>query len=716
MNRPAGTVTFLFTDIEGSTKLWEAQPAAMQAALARHDALLREAIENANGYVFKTVGDAFCAVFTTASEALDAVLAAQLALVSESWPEETPIKVRMALHTGAVESRDNDYFGQPINRVARLLSTAHGGQSLLSQTTYDLVRDYLPESVSLRDLGIHQLKDLARPEQVFQVLHPLLPADFPHIKSLSTHPNNLPQQITSFVGREKETKELKSLLESCRLVTLTGSGGTGKTRLSLQIAADVLERYPDGVWLVEFAPLTDSNLVVSTVASVLGLKEEVDKPLQRTLTEHLKNKHLLLILDNCEHLLTVCAKLADALLRTCPQVVILASSREGLGISGETTYRVPSLSLPDPKRPQTLASLSHYESVRLFIDRAVQVQVSFAVTNEMAPALASICHRLDGIPLAIELAAARVRSLSVEDINSKLDQRFRLLTGGSRTALPRQQTLRSLIDWSYDLLSEVEKALLCRLCVFAGGWTLESAEAVCAGDVVEDWEILDLLTSLYDKSLVVSEPSGSGTRYRLLETIRQYSRDHLLESGEEDIFRGRHLSHFLALGELAEPQMIGPDQVMWLDRLELEHDNLRTALEWSGDSSFGGDSSSGLHLVGAISRFWEVRSYFSEGRDRLSRVLAAAGAGADVAIRAKALSWGGVWPILKVTMPLHVCCLRKAWQSVGRTVTRRALPGHSIAWGVWLMLRVTTLLHVRCMRRAWLPTRRWVTGWASPQN
>lgn len=443
---PAGTVTFLFTDIEGSTKLWEAHPETMRATMGRHDALMREAIGASNGYVFKTIGDAFCAAFATATEALEAVLAAQLAVHAEVWPDETPIRVRMALHTGAVESRDDDYFGPPVNRVARLLSTVHGGQAVLSQTTYDLVRDYLPDQVALKDLGSHQLKDLARQEQVFQLLHPHLTAEFPPLLSLANQLNNLPQQLTSFIGREEETATLESLLAKSRLVTLTGSGGTGKTRLSLQVAANVLERFPDGAWLVELAPMNDPAFVAAAVTGVLGLKEQPGIPAVQTLVEHLKSKRLLLVLDNCEHLLDACAKLVDDILRQCPGVQILVTSREALGISGETIYRVPSLSLPDPKQPQTPESLSHFEAVRLFIDRATQVQTTFTVTNQNAPALASICQRLDGIPLAIELAAARVRSLSLEAINDKLDQRFRLLTGGSRTALPRQQTLRSLID------------------------------------------------------------------------------------------------------------------------------------------------------------------------------------------------------------------------------------------------------------------------------
>uniref|UniRef100_UPI00286C3B4E adenylate/guanylate cyclase domain-containing protein n=1 Tax=Armatimonas sp. TaxID=1872638 RepID=UPI00286C3B4E len=357
MNRPEGTVTLLFTDIEGSTKLWEAHPEAMRLALARHDALLHEAIAAAEGTVFKTIGDAFCAAFATAPNGLAAALAAQLALAAEPWPEQVPIKVRMALHTGAVESREGDYFGPPLNRVARLLATGHGGQTLLTQAAQELVRDSLPPTATLRELGVHQLKDLARPEQVYQLQYPRLPESFPALKSLSTHPNNLPQQVTSFIGREKELVEVQERLAQTRLLTLTGAGGSGKSRLSLQAAADLLERFPDGVFLVELAPLADPNLVVSTVASVLGVKEEVGKPILATLTEALKTKTLLLLLDNCEHVLDASAKLADALIRSCPDVKILATSREGLGIAGESTYRVPSLSLPDPRQTQTAASL-----------------------------------------------------------------------------------------------------------------------------------------------------------------------------------------------------------------------------------------------------------------------------------------------------------------------------------------------------------------------
>jgi class 3 adenylate cyclase len=480
---PTGTVTFLFTDIEGSTRLWEQHPEAMEAALARHDALAATVIQQHDGILVKHrgEGDSLFAVFARAADAVTGAAMLQQVLNAEPWPAETPLRVRMALHTGDAALRERDYFGAAVNRCARLRAVAHGGQLLLSAATQELVRDSLPEGVSFRDLGEHRLRDLARPERVFQLLHPDLPADFPPLTSLNTLPNNLPQQVTSFIGREKEMAAVRRLLDTTRLLTLTGSGGTGKTRLTLQVAAELLEGDGDGVWLVELAPLAEPSLVPQAVATALGVREEPGRPLSQTLVGFLKPKRLLLLLDNCEHLLSACAELAGLLLRSCPGVQILATSREGLNIPGETTYRLPSLSLPDPRQlPTSVESLSQYEAVRLFIDRAAAAVPSFAVTHQNAPAVAQLCVRLDGIPLAIELAAARVKALSVEQINGRITDMFRLLTGGSRTALPRQQTLRAAIDWSYDLLSEKEKILLRRLSVFAGGWTLEAAEQVCA--------------------------------------------------------------------------------------------------------------------------------------------------------------------------------------------------------------------------------------------
>ena len=641
---PTGTITFLFTDIEGSSRLWERYPVDMGKSLVRHDAILRAAIESDGGYIFKTAGDAFYGAFETAMGAVRAVAAAQRDLFAEAWGETGPLRVRMALHTGAAEFRENDYFGPVMNRTARLLAAGHGGQTLLSFPTTELVRDHLPPGVLLRDLGERRLKDLNRPERIFQMIAEGLPTEFPPLRSMEVVPNNLPVQLTSFIGREREMTEVKRLMGTTHLLTLVGTGGTGKTRLSLQVAADVLENFSDGVWLVELATIESGEALPETVAAVLGVREEPERTLQTTLVNYLRNKNLLLVLDNCEHVVAAAAQLADTLLRSCPSLRIFASSREALGIAGETTLAVPSLSLPDlwnePLTGGELAdSLSQYEAVRLFIDRATAVKSTFAVNEQNAPFIAQICWRLDGIPLAIELAAARVKVLGLEQIASRLDDSFRLLTGGSRTALPRQQTLRALIDWSYDLLSEPEKKLLRRLSVFARGRTLEAVEAVCSGDGVEEWEVLDLLTQLVDKSLVTREEEGDGMRYYILESVWQYGRMKLEEAGELAAVRTRHLDFFLNLAESAEQKLRGPEQVEWLEKLEYERLNLRFAVEWSIESPDGAEA--GLRLTGALSRFMEVRTHLKRGLQQFNAILSRPEASGRTAIHAKALSGAG---------------------------------------------------------------------------
>jgi predicted ATPase/DNA-binding winged helix-turn-helix (wHTH) protein len=451
--------------------------------------------------------------------------------------------------------------------------------------------------------------------------------------------HNLPQQLTSFIGREKAIAQIKELLGTTRLLSLVGADGCGKTRLAMQVAGDLLGSHPDGIWLVELAALTEPGLVPQAVANVLGLKEQPGRSLTQTIHEHLASRRLLLVLDNAEHLLAACAQLTDAVLRQCAQIIILVTSRERLGIAGELTYRVPSLSVPDPRQHATPQELSAYESARLFIERARLTRPHFTVTAENAPALASVCHRLDGIPLAIELAAPRVRSMTLEEVNRRLDQLFGLLTGGSRTALPRHRTLRSLIDWSYDLLSDAERAMLRRVSVFSGGWTLEAAEQVCRGDDLDGRDALDLLGSLADKNLVLAETYDGATRYGLLETIRHYARDRLRESGEDVGVQRQHLAYFGAMAEEAEPQLVGSDQRVWFDRLETERDNLRSALSWS--SATGGDAAAGLRLASAISWFWLVRGYFAEGRGWFTALLAAAPKGQDAADRARALRGAG---------------------------------------------------------------------------
>ena len=629
-NLPSGTVTFLFTDIEGSTKLWQQFPKAMPDALARHHAILREAIEAHNGYVFQIIGDAFCAAFSNTANGLEAALAAQRGLHAASWGETGEIRVRMALHTGMAEVHvgertSGEYVSNlTLSRAARLLSAGHGGQILLSLPTAELVREALPSDVSLRDLDAHLLKDLIRPEHIYQAVVPDLGSEFLPLKTLDTQPNNLPIQLTSFIGREGEIARVKEILNGTRLVTLTGEGGCGKTRLVLQAAADLIDEFPDGVWFVELAPLTDPDLIPQTVASLLGLREAAGLTLMAMLLDHLHAKTTLLILDNCEHLIEACAQFADKILHAASKVKFLATSREALGIAGETAYRVPSLSLPpkDFTGLQDNRSVTQYEAVRLFIDRALAVQPDFSVTNANAPALVQICQRLDGIPLALELAAARVKSLSVEQIAARLDDRFRLLTGGSRTALPRQQTLRATIDWSYDLLMEEERVLLRRLSVFAGGWTLDAAQAVCSCDPVCADDVLDLLAHLVDRSLVVFEQRDGETRYRMLETIRQYARDKLFELGENERIRNQHLDFFLKLAEQALPELESTEQVMWLNRLETEHENLRAALDWSQQSQ--SEMEVGLRLSEVLGEFWLIRGHLTEGRARIAAVLARA--------------------------------------------------------------------------------------------
>ena len=587
--------------------------------MAEHQRLLRDAFAKGNGQEIDRQGDSFLVAFSRARDAVATAVAAQQSLMRHAWPDGASLRVRMGLHTGEPVSETGGYVGLDVHRAARVCSAGHGGQILLSDAVRALAAPDLPPGVSLRGLGTHRLKDLTEPEHLFQVVHLDLPGDFPPVKSLDALANNLPIQLTSFIGRAREIAEVKGLLDTARLVTLTGSGGAGKTRLALQVAADVVDDYPDGVWLVEFAPIADPSLVPKTVASALNVPEQPGRDMMETLVDALRPKTLLVLLDNCEHLVAACARLTD-LLRACPDLRLLATSREALGVSGETTWRVPSLSLPDPQRLPPLDRFTEYEAVRLFIDRAAAIEPQFALTNSNAHAVAQVCHRLDGIPLALELAAARVKVLAVEQIAARLDDRFRLLTGGSRTALPRQQTLRAAMDWSYELLSEEERAVLRRLSVFAGGWTLEAAEGICPGGGVEASLVLDLLTQLVDKSLVVVERPEGQARYHLLETVRQYSRDRLMESDEGADVRTRHMNWYVAMGEDAYQDMLEPRSQRregTLKQLWTEHDNLRAALAWSLQKN----TEVGLVLAGALGRFWNASSQYSEGRTWLTTVL-----------------------------------------------------------------------------------------------
>lgn len=609
---PSGIVTFLFTDIQGSTKLSQEYPTDMPVLMERHNDILRQEIEAQHGFIFQVVGDSFCAAFHQPGDALHAALNAQGRLQKEDW-SPAPIRVRMGVHTGPAQferdARENTYKGYAtLALTQRIMSAGHGGQILISHATHQSIQDELPAEVQLKDMGERRLKDVLRTEHLYQVFTPDLLSEFPPLKTLELSNHNLPAQLTSFIGREKEMEEIKNLLAVNRMVTLTGSGGAGKTRLSLQVGTETLNQYSNGVWLIELAPIMDPALVPQTLLSIFNLREASHRTIDEILIEYLREKNILLLLDNCEHLIEASAQLGERLLQTCPNLKILASSREALGIAGEISYHVPSLQAPDPAALPPLDMLEEMDSIRLFMERAWTSKPDLTLTNENASFIAQICFRLDGIPLAIELAASRVKVLTPEQIASRLDDRFRLLTGGSRTALPRQQTLRAMIDWSYSLLSDDEKTLFRRLAVFVGGWTLEAAESVCR-DENSPLDILDLLTRLVDKSLVFITESGSGMRYHRLETIRQYSREKFLETDEVEMLRDRHLNYFVQFAEQADEKLKGSEQLLWQKCMSAEQDNLRAALEWGHDKH----PYSALRIVGAANLFWTAAGYSAEG-------------------------------------------------------------------------------------------------------
>jgi predicted ATPase/class 3 adenylate cyclase len=623
---PSGTVTFLFTDLEVSTRLWEQEPEAMRGALARHDEILRDAVVSGGGRVVKGTGDGVHAAFATAEAALTVAIDSQLALAAEQWDVSEPLRVRMGLHTGVAEARDNDYFGSEVNRAARLMAVGHGGQILVSDVTEPLVREVLPEGVAILDLGMHRLRDLAQPLRVFQVQQPSLPSRFPALRTLEGFPNNLPEQMTSLVGRACEIAEIREALRDARLVTLTGAAGCGKTRLALQTAAESLDDFEDGAWFVDLAPVADPELVAQTVASTLGLRDTsvpvpdmdpvvASRPLEDLVMRYFGSRRLLLVLDNCEHVIAASARFADRVLRACGGVRIVATSREPLGISGERTWRVPSLTIPDRAAVASGHALD-FDAARLFVDRARLREPRFVPSTNDETAIVEICERLDGIPLAIELAAARVTVLSCAQIAERLDDRFRFLTGGARTALERHQTLRAAVDWSYNSLTEPERGLLARLSVFAGGFTLDAAEVVCA-DLSEAAGVFDTLVGLIDKSLVVADPSGG--RYRLLETIRQYAREKLLETGDADELRVRHRDFFAGVALSSADEQFGPNADWWLELLAADHANLHQALEWAIVS----EAADVAQAVAAdLGWYWAWGSSLVEGRDLLGRVLA----------------------------------------------------------------------------------------------
>jgi len=608
------TFTFLFTDIEGSTALVRRLGEGLYAQLlADHHSLIRSGLAAHDGREVDTQGDAFFAVFSSPRACVAAAVEIQRALQAHAWPTGEHVRVRMGVHTGEASKTATGMVGLDVHRAARVAAAGYGGQVLLSETAAALVRDALPPGAALTDLGVHRLKDLGRPERIFQLQAAGLQAEFPPLRSLGNPAlrNNLPIQLATFIGRERELSEVRALVASSRLVTLTGAGGCGKTRLSLQLAAELLDGSGDGVWLVELAAVSDENAVAPAICQALGIAAQPGRPALDALLDALAPQDMLIVLDNCEHLIGACAKAADAILRHCLRVQLVATSREPLGIGGETVYRVPPLSLPGPG-DTGLAAAECSDAVALFVDRAR--------AQGTGPLVVSICRQLDGLPLAIELAAARLRSLSLRGLADRLDQRFRLLTGGSRTALARQQTLWATVEWSYSLLHGAEQSLLRRLSVFAETFDLDAAEAVCSFGDLESLEVAGLLGSLVDKSLVVAEPAGLTLRYRLLETIRQFAAERLAEAGDDEAATAvAHCQHFLALAETASPHLTGPDQGDWLIRLDADQANLRRAAAHAASGPDG--TGQVLRLGVALRRYWMARSRDEEALALLMPVL-----------------------------------------------------------------------------------------------
>lgn len=635
---PSGTITFLFTDIEGSTRLWETQTEAMRRALARHDELLRQAIEANRGYVFKTVGDAFCAAFATASEGLDAAVAAQRALAAEPWGVAGGIRVRMGLHSGIAEIRDNDYFGQTLNRAARLQGIGHGGQLLVSLVTEELLRDHLPDDLALNDIGEHRLKDLMHPERVFQVAGPGLATDFPPVKSLDARPNNLPVQPTPFLGREKELTRLAALLDDPvqRVVTLLGPGGTGKTRLALQAAANA-DRYEDGVWFVDLSSVDKPAFLFPVIVRSVGLRESASVLPLNQLKEFTAHRSLLFVLDNFEQIQGGPPYLVQ-LIAACPSVTFLVTSREALQIRGEQVFPVPPLSTPRLRASKTMGpkQLSQFEAVTLFLERARAVRPEFTVTLANAPVLAEICARLDGLPLAVELAAARVSLLEPEQILERLGHQLRFLSGGLEDLPPRQRTLKAAIDWSYRLLTPEERHLLDELSVFAGGAILEAIEAVCLqGDA--EASPLELLSDLQAKSLVFRETSSGLVLFGLLASIREYAGERLSEDGTQEALCRAHAEYYLHEAETLVGRIHGPDGARALVRLEADFENQRAALDWYHAQDRPVEE---LRLAAALGRFWHCHGHVTVGQEHLQRALDAS-AGPPAVWEGSAWMWLG---------------------------------------------------------------------------
>ena len=631
-----GTVTFLFSDIEGSTRLLQSQAAAWPTLLARHQELLRAAFEAAGGREAGTEGDSFFVAFPTAPGAVAASVAAQRALAAEVWPPEAELRVRIGLHTGDADLGVDGYVGLHVHRASRIAGVGHGGQVLISEATRILIDGELPDAIELRDLGEHRLKDLERPEHLWQLVIPELQNDFPPIRSLDAVPNNLPTRLTTFLGREREIAEVVELLDRSRLLTLTGPGGTGKTRLSLEVARRSMARHPGGIFFVELAAISEPELVAPTIAQTLGLPDRGGRGAVDRLVDHIGEHAVLLVLDNFEQVVGA-APTVSALLAACPSLTVLTSSRAVLHVSGEQEYPVPPLGLPDPAHLPALTQLSQYEAVALFIERARAVSPGFEVTNENAPAVAEISVRLDGLPLAIELAAARIRILPPQAMLGRLERSLGLLAGGSRDLPLRQQTLRGAIDWSHELLDEPDRGLFACLSVFVGGAGLDAIERVCGSEVSGD--LLDGVGSLVDKSLVRQREGHAGEpRFSMLGTIREFAIERAVEAGRWDELRGRHAELFVELAEAARDRVMGSEKRDWLDRLEEEHGNLRSAMSWAVESE---RADLAMRLGAALWRFWQMRGYLAEGLERTGVALATPGAGERTETRARALDAAG---------------------------------------------------------------------------
>ena len=669
---PTGTVTFLFTDIEGSTRLLQELGDGYRAVQDRHGELIRAAIRPHDGHEIRTEGDSFFVAFRTPAQGVRAAVDAQRRLTREEWLHGSPLQVRMGLHTGEGILGGGDYIGIDVNRAARIAAAGHGGQVLLSAATRTLVEDALPQGVRLRDLGSHALKDFDEPRHLFDLVIEGLPDDFPPIRTVGgSGRSRLPAPRTSFVGRERELEEIRELLAEARLLTLTGPGGTGKTRLALRAAADQVERVEDGVFLADLSAVTNPELVPSTIAAALGLQQDPGTDLGDTLAGYLRDRDVLLVLDNVEQVVEA-APLVDRLLNAAPRLRVLATSRVPLHLSGEHEYLVRPLPLPDPDRPE-LETLSTCESVMLFVERAAAVRRGFRVDHGNAASVAEIARRLDGLPLAIELAASRIKMLSPQALLERLERRLPLLTGGPRDLPERQRTLRGAIEWSHDLLEPEDRRVFARLAAFRGGWTLEAAEEVAGPGLGS--EVIDGLGSLVDRSLIRQEQSRQGeVRFRMLETIHEFAAERLAASGDEDEVRHRHAAHMRDLAEEAEQHIMGEGQARWLGRLEREHDNIRAALDWAETS---GDADTALRIAAAIWRFWQQRGHLAEGRGRLDRLLALPGARIRRIPRARALgALGGLayWQNdYEAIAPLYEEAVEIAREAGDRRVLARAL-------------------------------------------